>query len=76
MTITVVVSTHAKDLVKPMAIMREWLDAKGVQPEKFGYGTIDGAIIFLLDFAEAGGANAFAAAFGGRVLLEGQDRAA
>ena len=76
MTIRVAVSSHGKDLLTPMANMRDWLDTRGFQPEKFGYQTLDGQITFHLDFGTIIAATAFATAFGGQVLWDGRDRAA
>ena len=68
MTIRVAVrKSHGKDLVTPMATMRDWLDSHGTVAEKFVYESADGAITFYLDFAAEAEANAFAAAFGGEV---------
>jgi hypothetical protein len=76
MTIRVAVSSKGKDLITPMATMRDWLDCHSVASEKFVYETADGAITFYLDFALEAEANAFAAAFGAEVLLADHDRAA
>ena len=59
-------------LAEPMAAIRSWLDRKRVQPSVFRLSMIPGGTIFRLEFKGASEAEAFAQAFGGRVI-DGED---
>ena len=58
------------DIAGPMAQMRTWLDAKGMQPAMFRISLIPGATIFYVEFSTAREARAFAKSIGGTLILQ------
>ena len=62
---------HGGDnLVAPMNQMRNWLDAKHIEPVVFRLSLIPGGTVFRMEFRSVGEAVAFARAFGGKVITE------
>ena len=55
-------------LTARMTSMREWLDHQRFEPCTFRYSFTFSGIVFQVDFAIGTEAEAFASAFGGRVI--------
>ena len=70
---SVEVCRDGDDLAAPMVQMRTWLDNERIQPSVFRFSIIPAGTIFRLEFKSASGAEAFAQAFGGKVI--GDERA-
>ena len=65
---SVEIHSDAEDLVRVMAKMREWLDARRIAPDIFRH-TVDGSSVTIhLQFKVEREAIAFAQAFAGQLL--------
>jgi hypothetical protein len=65
---SVEVHSDAEDLVRVMAKMREWLDARRIEPDIFRH-TVEGPSVAIhLQFKVESEAIAFAQAFSGQLL--------
>ena len=62
-----------KELTRLMSEMREWLDRNRFEPDSFRQSVTVEGVVCHLEFKIPEEAEAFAAAFGGQVIVPGQD---
>lgn len=55
-------------LTEPMAAMRNWLDVHQIEPKLFQFSTMPDGVVFTLQFQNGAAAEAFAQAFGGKIV--------
>ena len=68
MLYSVEVGCSADDLATVMSKMREWLDARRIEPDTFRDAVAGESVTFLVQFKVEGEAVAFARAFSGQLL--------
>ena len=69
MSWSVEVRCDAEDLVNVMEKMREWLDARRIEPDTFRHTVGEASVTIHLQFKVESEAFAFAQAFSGELLL-------
>jgi hypothetical protein len=66
---SVEVRRHAEDLVIVMSKMREWLDARRIEPDIFRHTVDEAGVTIHLQFKVESEAFDFAQAFSGQLML-------